>query len=53
MFEVFTSEKLKFYIVRTWAADWLAMKASTGKPATLARYTAHVGGTYQPAVLRQ
>lgn len=41
--EVSTGTPLKFYTVRTWAADWLAMKAATGKKATMARYSAHVG----------
>lgn len=40
--EVSTGEPLKFYTVRSWAADWLAVKAATGKKATMARYTAHV-----------
>jgi len=41
--EVSTGEVLKFYTVRSWAADWLAVKATTGKPATMARYRAHIG----------
>lgn len=41
--EVSTGSPLRFYTVRTWAADWLAMKAATGKKATMARYTAHIG----------
>jgi integrase len=40
--EVSTGEALKFYTVRSWSADWLAVKAATGKKATLARYKAHV-----------
>lgn len=40
--EVSTGEPLKFYTVRSWAADWLAVKAATGKKATMARYKAHV-----------
>ena len=40
--EVSTGEALKFYTVRTWAADWLAVKAATGKKATMARYKSHV-----------
>lgn len=40
--EVSTGSPLRFYTVRTWAADWLAMKAATGKPATMARYRAHI-----------
>jgi integrase len=40
--EVSTGEALKFYTVRSWAADWLAVKEATGKKATLARYKAHV-----------
>lgn len=40
--EVSTGEALKFYTVRSWAADWLAVKAATGKKSTLARYKAHI-----------
>lgn len=40
--EVSTGEPLRFYTVRTWAADWLAVKTTTGKPATLSRYTGSV-----------
>lgn len=40
--EVSTGETVKFYTVRTWAADWLAVKAATGKKATMARYKAHI-----------
>ena len=40
--EVSNGEKLRFYSVRSWAAEWLAVKAVTGKPATLARYKAHI-----------
>ena len=40
--EVSTGEALKFYTVRSWATDWLAVKAATGKKGTMARYTAHV-----------
>jgi integrase len=41
--EVSTGQVLKFYTVRSWSVDWLAVKAATGKKATMARYTAHVG----------
>jgi integrase len=40
--EVSTGEKLAFYTVAGWRDEWLAMKAATSKPATLARYKAHV-----------
>lgn len=40
--EVSTGETLKFYTVRSWAADWLSVKSATGKKATMARYKAHV-----------
>lgn len=40
--EVSTGESLRFYTVRSWSADWLAVKATTGKPATLRRYTGSV-----------
>lgn len=40
--EVSTGETLKFYTVRSWAVDWLAVKAATGKLATMARYKAHI-----------
>jgi len=40
--EVSNGSPLRFYTVRSWAADWLAMKAATGAKATLARYSAHV-----------
>jgi integrase len=40
--EVSTGETVKFYTVRTWAADWLAVKAAIGKKATMARYKAHI-----------
>ena len=40
--EVSTGEALRFYTVRSWAADWLAVKTATGKPATMARYSAHI-----------
>jgi integrase len=40
--EVSTGEPLRFYTVRTWAADWLGVKATTGKLATMARYKAHI-----------
>jgi len=40
--EVSTGEALKFYTVRSWAADWLTVKAATGKKATMARYKAHI-----------
>lgn len=40
--EASTGSPLRFYTVRTWVADWLNMKAATGKPATMARYRAHL-----------
>jgi integrase len=40
--EVSNGTPLRFYTVKSWAADWLAMKAATGKKATMARYKAHV-----------
>lgn len=40
--EISNGEALKFHTVRSWAADWLASKAVTGKKATLARYKAHI-----------
>lgn len=40
--EVSTGEPLRFYTVRSWSAEWLAVKAATGKKATMARYSAHV-----------
>jgi len=40
--EVSTGQPLKFYTVRSWSADWLAVKATAGKPATMARYRAHI-----------
>jgi integrase len=40
--EVSTGETLKFYTVRSWAADWLTVKAATGKKATMARYKSHI-----------
>lgn len=43
MCEASTGSPLRFYTVRTWADDWLLMKAASGKKATIARYTAHVG----------
>ncbi len=36
--EASTGEKLRFYTVRSWADDYLAMKASRGKPSTMSRY---------------
>jgi integrase len=39
--EVSTGETLQFYTVSGWRDEWLAMKAATSKPATLARYKAH------------
>jgi integrase len=42
MCEASTGTELKFYTVRTWSTDWLAMKAATGKKATMARYSAHI-----------
>jgi len=41
--ELSTGEALKFHTLRSWATDWLAVKAATGKKATMARYKAHVG----------
>lgn len=41
--EACTGEKLKFHSVRSWAEDWLAGKAATGKKATTARYSSHIG----------
>ena len=40
--EVSTGETLRFYTVRTWASDWLAAKAATGKKATQDRYKGHI-----------
>jgi integrase len=40
--EVSTGEQLRFFTVAQWRDEWLAMKAATSKPATLARYKAHV-----------
>lgn len=40
--EISTGSPLKFHTVRSWAADWLAMKAATSKKATIARYQAHL-----------
>ena len=40
--EVSTGEPLRFHTVRSWSADWLAVKATTGKPTTIARYTTHI-----------
>ncbi|MEI6675123.1 MAG: tyrosine-type recombinase/integrase [Verrucomicrobiota bacterium] len=40
--EISTGSPLRFYTVRTWRNEWLAMKAATSKPATLARYKTHV-----------
>ncbi len=40
--EVSTGERLAFHTVAGWRDEWLAMKAATAKPATLARYKAHV-----------
>lgn len=42
MSEASTGTPLRFYTVRTWAADWLAMKAATSKSATMARYKSSV-----------
>jgi integrase len=42
MCEVSTGAPLRFYTVRSWSADWLAVKATTGKKATLARYSGSV-----------
>jgi integrase len=41
--EISTGNPLRFYTVKSWADDYLATKASRGKPATVARYTSHVG----------
>jgi integrase len=40
--EISTGSPMRAFTVRTWAAEWLAMKAATSKPATMARYTAHI-----------
>ncbi len=40
--EASTGEKLRFYTVRSWADDYLAMKTSRGKPATITRYRSHI-----------
>lgn len=40
--EISTGQQLQFYTVAGWRDEWLAMKAATSKPATLARYKAHV-----------
>ncbi len=40
--EASTGEKLRFYTVRSWADDYLAVKKSRGKPATITRYQAHI-----------
>jgi integrase len=40
--ENLTGEPLRFYTVRSWSSDWLGLKRSTTKPATLTRYTASV-----------
>jgi integrase len=40
--EVSTGEPLRFHTVRSWSADWLTVKATTGKPTTIARYTTHI-----------
>ncbi len=37
-----TGSPLRFYTVEEWAADWLAAKKNSAKPATLTRYTASV-----------
>jgi integrase len=42
MAEVSTGEKLQFYTVAGWRDEWLVMKGATSKPATIARYKAHV-----------
>ncbi|MEO7098037.1 MAG: hypothetical protein ABI162_01660 [Luteolibacter sp.] len=42
MCEASTGTPLKFYTVRSWAADWLEMKAATTKSATMARYKSSV-----------
>ena len=40
--EISTGQPLQFYTVAGWRDEWLAMKDATSKPATLARYKAHV-----------
>lgn len=40
--EVSTGKRLRLHTVRSWSADWLAVKATTGKPTTIARYTTHI-----------
>lgn len=40
--EISTGEELKFFTLAEWRDEWLALKAATSKPATLARYKGHV-----------
>lgn len=40
--EISTGEALRFFTVAQWRDEWVAMKGATSKPATLARYKAHV-----------
>ena len=37
--EISTGTPMRFFTVRTWAAEWLAMKKATSKPATISRYS--------------
>jgi len=40
--ELSTGQTLQFFTVAGWRDEWLAMKAATSKPPTLARYKTHV-----------
>lgn len=40
--EISTGQPLRFYTVRSWGDEWLAMKTATAKPATMARYRTHL-----------
>ena len=40
--EVSTGTPMRSFTVRTWAAEWLAMKKATTKAATRKRYTTHI-----------
>ncbi len=40
--EISTGSPMRFFTVRTWCAEWLAMKAATNKPGTMVRYNASV-----------
>lgn len=40
--EISTGEAIRFFTVAEWRDEWIAMKSATSKPATLARYKAHV-----------